>query len=331
MCRRITIFLFALVLSPSVFSQTAAAQDHQIEESPLKVTAQFSASPDADCTSGQNVVLQMHYMGTQPLRGYLVRLALTGSVTGKVLQERSIQDIRDSRETMITSGAEWTRTFCSTPKKIPGDSATLTATVDVLKFADNSIWGPAALRGSQQLIGTLDGMDFIEKTTELKKFVSPIQPQQGPLPAGDMESQTIGPLKFDSGVWHDDRRQDMLAVEVTNESTKPIRGYLFTTTFLDPNTGMRIRRVSTKELETQGNPSEYLAPGSAWVADPRKFSHLPDGTLAGYKITLDLVVFADGSIFGPIESRESDEVLGMFRGIDATNGVSQEALAAKER
>ncbi len=146
----------------------------------------------------------------------------------------------------------------------------------------------------------------------------------------DIESQTLGPLRIESGVWRDERGQDMLAVEVTNESVKPIRGYLLTTSFLDPATGNRIRRFSTKELDTSGNPSDYLAPGSAWVADPRKFSHLPDGTLASYKIAVDLVVFADGSTFGPKKSQESDEVLGMFDGIDAANLLNREGAAARD-
>jgi hypothetical protein len=53
------------------------------------------------------------------------------------------------------------------------------------------------------------------------------------------------------------------------------------------------------ELETHGNPSDYLAPGSTWIADPRQFLHLADGTPASYKMTPDLVVFADGSTFVP--------------------------------
>jgi hypothetical protein len=52
---------------------------------------------------------------------------------------------------------------------------------------------------------------------------------------------------------------------------------------------------------------------------------LPDGTLASYKISVDLVAFADGSIFGPKKSAESDEVLGMLRGIDAANDSSRDA------
>lgn len=184
--------------------------------------------------------------------------------------------------------------------------------------------GPAARRESHQLIGTLDGMDFMAKTTELERFVSPIPPQQGPLPVENVESQTIGPLKIKSGVWLDERGKQMLAVDVTNESSVPIRGYLLTTSFFRSRHWARIRRVSTKQLEIHGNPSDYLAPGSTWVAGPRKFSYLPDGTLASYKISVDLVVFADGSTFGPKKSQESDEVLGMFDGIDAANRMRQE-------
>lgn len=208
---------------------------------------------------------------------------------GKTLNPEILEEPRSLRAPEILGGQEWTRIICSVPTKVLRDPSTLSAKIDVLKFADGSIWGPAALRESHQLIGKLDGMDFIEKDTELKKFVSPISPERGPLPRDATESQTIGPLRFDSGIWRDERGQDKLAVQVTNESDSPIRGYVFTTTFFDPEHGATIRRVSTKELETQGDPSRYLAPHQAWVADPRKFSYLPDGSIARYKITLDLL------------------------------------------
>ncbi|MGA2427080.1 MAG: hypothetical protein ABSH13_01130 [Candidatus Acidiferrum sp.] len=322
-----TVFALAVVLGPVAAQQAAAAQDDHLVSSSLNVTTQFSYDLAVDCQSGEGLVVQLRYTGAQALRGYLVRLALADSSTGKSLGELSLQEIRDSRQPMIPAGAEWARNVCTIPKKIAGSPTSVTATVDVLKFADGSIWGPAARRESHQLIGTLDGMDFIGKTTELERFVSPILPQQGPLPVENVESQTIGPLKIKSGVWLDERGKEMLAADVTNESSVPIRGYLFTTSFFDPTTGTRIRRASTKQLETHGNPSDYLAPGATWVADPRKFSYLPDGTLASYKITVDLVVFADGSTFGPKRSQESDEVLGMFDGIDTAKRISQEVSA----
>ena len=142
-----------------------------------------------------------------------------------------------------------------------------------------------------------------------------------------METQTIGPLKIESGVWHDERGQDMIAVDVTNESSTPIRGYLMTTSFFDPSTGARIRRFSTKELKTQGNASDYLAARSYLGRRPAEVFVFVRRDFASYKMNLDLVVFADGSTFGPKKSRESDEVLGMFHGIDAANLAASEASA----
>ena len=321
---RISAFLLASTLAPLAFLQASAAQDRP-EPSPLNVGARFSTDADSNCKTGDGVTLQLHYTGRQALRGYVVRLAFADLAAGRVVQEQTFEEIRDTHEPMIESGAEWTRTICSTAKKSPAEPTTVMTSIDVLKFADNSIWGPAALPESHQLIGALDGMDFITKSTELKKFVSPILPQQGPLPAQDVVSQMAGPLKIESGVWRDERNQDMLAADVTNESNTPIRGFVVTESFYDPSTGVRIRRVTTKELETQGNPSNYLAPGATWIVDPRKFSHGPDGSLARYRIALDLVVFADGSTFGPKRSAESDEMLGMFRGIDAANGLVRDA------
>lgn len=324
------IFLQIVILSLFAGSQNLAAQDKQAAAPPLRVTTQGLLGLDRGCKTGEGLIVQLHYTGEKPLRGYVLTFDSADSGARKPLSDEILEEVRGLREQVI-SGQEWTRIICSVPKKTLGDPTTLSAKIDVLKFEDGSIWGPAALRESHQLIGKVDGMDFIEKATELKKFVSPILPEQGPLPDGKVESQKIGPLRFDSGIWRDDRGQDKLAVEVTNESETPVRGYLFTTTFFDPNSGTTIRRVSTKELETQGKPSGYLAPGQTWVADPRKFSYLPDGSLASYKITLDLVVFADGSISGPMKSQESAEVLGMFDGIDDAKRTSRGATGNEER
>jgi hypothetical protein len=331
MTPRMIACVFVMVLGLFVFSRTVSAQqDANLQPSPLVVTTQFSSGLGGDCKTGEGLIVQMYYTGTQPLRGYLVRFDLADATTGKVLQKQILQEIRDAHEPMIAGGTEWTRTVCSMAKKMLGDSIAVTARVDVLKFADSSVWGPLALRESHQLVGALDGMDFIAKTTELERFVSPILPERGPAPVEGIQTQTIGPLRIESGVWRDEDGQEMMAVEVTNASDTPIRGYLFSTSFFDPATGMRIRRFSTKELETHGNPSDYLAPGSSWIADPRRFSHLADGSPAPYTINLDLVVFADGSTFGPKKSPESDEVLGMFRGIDAANLAGRKTSANNE-
>jgi hypothetical protein len=331
-----TLLLFVLALGSFALALNAAAQEEKtkVEIPPLSVTAEVSTAPGAECNGGRGLVAHFHYVGAQQLRGYLVEFAFFDKATRypirkqpiqgvrnprETIETRTFQEARNSREPMIADGAEWTRTVCSIPETRPGQALAVQSRVDVLKFVDGSLWGPASLPESHQLIGTIDGMDFSVKATDLLRYVSPILPRGGPVPVEDIQFQTIGPLRIETGTWHEENGTALAALEAANVGTAPIRGFVFATIFFDPKTGAKLRSVTTKELETQGIPSHYLLPGATWVAGPRKFSYLADGTRASYKITLDLVVFADGSTFGPKKGRESDEVLGMLHGIDSVN------------
>jgi hypothetical protein len=328
-----TLLLLSLALGPLVLARNAAAQEEKtkVEIPPLSVTSEVSTALGTECDAGKGLVAHFHYVGSQPLRGYLVEFGFFDQATRYPIQKpsiqgararietRTIQEVRNSHEPMIADGAEWTQTVCSIPETRPRQTLAVQARVDVLKFVDGSLGGPASLPESHQLIGTIDGMDFSVKTTDLLRYVSPILPQGGPVPMEDIQFQTIGPLRIETGTWYEENGTALAALEATNVGTVPIRGFVFATIFFDPSSGAKLRSVTTKELETQGIPSHYLLPGATWVAGPRKFSYLADGTRASYKITLDLVVFADGSTFGPKKGRESDEVLGMLRGIDSVN------------
>ena len=109
-----TLLLFALALGPFMPALNAVAQDEKIkiEVRPLSVTAQFSTAPVADWNSGNGLIVQFHYVGTKPLRAYLVSLAPAYSDAVKALTKQTIQEVRDSREPIV-NGAEWTRTICS--------------------------------------------------------------------------------------------------------------------------------------------------------------------------------------------------------------------------
>lgn len=237
---------------------------------------------------------------------------------------------------MIRPGDAWTRSVCvptggvdrkdASPSAFAQNSGLVTPSVDVLKFADGSNWGPKDLPQSSRLLGTFDGVDFIadadgletknaKNLRDIQYYISPIPPERAPLGVQDLRTQSIGPLTFTSGIWRDEKGVDFLAVDATNNTDRAIRGYVFTEIFVDPSTGSRLRRVATKQLAIRENPSEYLVPGATWTAGRRKFSHLPDGTLAAYKIVLDFVVYADGGTYGPKRSSESDELLGMIDGI----------------
>lgn len=334
MSPKVLVFVTAAVVGPFVCLQSTSAQDKQGKKDqprPLSVTAEFSTSLGTECPGGEGLVAHLHYSGEKPLRGYLAEVAAGSdhSMDGIGLHFHTLQEARDSREP-IANGADWTRTVCWRLGVPKGDFLGASATIDVLKFDDGSIWGPARLAESHELIGMIDGMDFRVKTTDLLKFVSPIPPDQGPHPLEEIQFQKIGPLRFETGIWREADGTEMLAAEATNVGATPIRGYVFTESFFDPVKGNRLRQVTTKELETQGNSSDFLAPGATWAAGARKFSRSADGTLARYTITLDLVVFADGSRYGPKRSQESDEVLGMLRGIDAA-GLANQGVTAKPK
>ena len=325
------IFLFTVAATSFFGPHAVAAQNKQDAHPLLQVTTQGLLGLDRSCKTGEGLIVQLHYSGTKALRGYLLTFNGLDDGAGENIGDGILEEAHSLREPQILGGQDWTRIICRVPPKVLKDPTSLSAKVDVLKFADGSIWGPGSLIESHELIGKIDGMDFIDGSTELKKFVSPILPGQAPTADGIIESQTIGPLKFDSGTWRDERGRDKLVVRVTNVSDSAIRGYLFTITFFDPQSGATIRRVSTKELETQGDPSGYLAPGLTWAADSRRFSYLADGSLAKYRFTLDLVVFANGSIAGPLHSQESAEVLGMFSGIDDANRARHASIGGGKR
>jgi hypothetical protein len=324
MSPRPALLLFLLAVPFSSSQITGAQQDPpkgapKPADQPLAVTAELSTTPAPECGSSQALLLQFHYSGDKPLRGYLVRLvALNAAHRAPV--EQTVHEIRDSRDQMIVPGADWTRTVCSSISLAPSQS--VTTIVDFLKFPDGSAWGPMHLPESHELIGVMDGQDFAVKTTDLERYVSPLSPDTTPIPEEHLQFQTIGPLRFLSGIYHDPKNKECLAVEATNAGDAPIRAFVFTESFFDSATGARLRRVATKKLETHGNSTHYLLPGGTWLCDTRKFSYSSDGSLANYRITLDFVVFADGSTYGPKQSRESDEVLGMLRGIDAQSNPS---------
>lgn len=318
------LFLFFLVL-PFTSSQIAGAQQDPPKgtlkpiDQPLAVTTELSATSVPEGGSSQALLLQFHYSGDKPLRGYLIRLLASDSANHAPV-EQTFHEIRDSRDQMSVPGSDWTRTVCSSIGLAPSQS--VTTIVDILKFPDGSAWGPMHLPESHELIGVMDGQDFSVKTTDLERYVSPLSPDTTPVPEEHLQFQTIGPLRFLSGIYRDPKGKECLAVEASNAGDVPIRAYVFIESFFDSVNGNRLRRVATKKLETHGDFTHYLQPGATWLSDVRKFSYSSDGSLADYTIILDFVVFADGSTYGPKQSRECDEVLGMLRGIDAQSNPS---------
>jgi len=182
MAPRSALFLSSVILAAGLNVSVVLAQDDKPVPSPLEVNVESAPGMTGDCKVDSGVVAHLRYNGTQPLRGYLVQFFFIDPASGKTVQQQTLEEIRDTREPMIAPGAEWTRPLCIAKKQSSDNAMKVTTSVGVLKFADNSVWGPMDLRESNQLVGRLDGIDFMAKPTRLERFVSPILPQQGPLP-----------------------------------------------------------------------------------------------------------------------------------------------------
>jgi hypothetical protein len=327
------VLLGAIVPMGSAFAQTSSYSPVEFN-SLIRTTAYMTDVPSASCST-EALQVQTVYVGMRPLRGFVVLLHLKDPRTGEILSDPKgwnfpVQETVLPGQSLITTGDERTSTICRPPKSASINSQEITATVDVLLFSDGPIAGPIESRISSMLVGQFDGMDFLNGTSKIEKYVSPAAQSaaakaQSPESETRGEPQAIGPLVLTPVIQHDEPGSDELVVEATNSSSQAIRGYVFKMSFFDANTGSFIRSVTTKEIETRGDPSKFLAPDGTWTSGPVKFSRSLDGSMASYKISLDLVVFANGALFGPRKSSESTEALGILRGIDLAKQLNPQS------
>jgi hypothetical protein len=80
----------SLLLSSLIACQPTilSAQDDPENPSPLQITTDFSYSL-AGCKSGEGLQVQFHYTGTQPVRGYVIKLSFADPQTGKIFQQQA--------------------------------------------------------------------------------------------------------------------------------------------------------------------------------------------------------------------------------------------------
>jgi hypothetical protein len=341
MTQPVASVLFACLVAIPVLAQKIATGNNAAQNSPLSVTAVFEKAAIGGCDSAPAIGLQMRYEGTRPLRGYVIELTMASVEQKKLVPypatdapaapfDRIIERaITSPSENLIQPGDQWTTTVCGVPQdmaEIPTDAV---PRVDVLKFADATIWGGASLPQSNEMLGMFEGIDFITSSSREQGAVTPIIASAGAeTPEGQREeTQVLGTLAFTPTVERDPSGKDVIVVETRNQGEKIVRGYVYTLHFVDPN-GRQLRQVTTKQIESHGDAAAYLAPGAIWLAPARKASLLDDGSPAQCKISLDLVLFADGSTQGPAMSRESHELVGIARGIDLAKGIRGTTPAA---
>jgi hypothetical protein len=101
-----------------------------------------------------------------------------------------------------------------------------------------------------------------------------------------------------------------LFMTIRNVSGRSIQGFVYQTVFTDPSTGERLMCCSSHSEYKQPSLGVALAPGRS--TDAPKPYHLPltqSGSAAQYSFTVDLVVFDDGSTWGPGQLTASKQFL----------------------
>lgn len=110
-----------------------------------------------------------------------------------------------------------------------------------------------------------------------------------------------------------------------NVSTQPIRGYVIDIQFKDA-TGKSLGDIvrSAMKISKDGEPL-YLLPGqSEQDHKPVPIKVDASGAPGSHGTVLDLVVFADGTTWGPGKTPQAAKLRGMIKGADAAKSLSKD-------
>jgi hypothetical protein len=330
--RGILLVALCCVIYFPAFGQNSTNQNSTTDSangggSPFSVAITPATQADYDeCSAGgfvgkmQVVGLDMRNNGDKPLRGYVLAVWYHDEGSRYVQHQTVTKLIRPS-EPVIMPGSQWHSAACGLSKG--ADLNDPKAQVDLLMYEDGETWGPVELAESNRFDGVSIGMNFAAGEDNVERgYVSATptnaDPTGEPVPVTDKTS----PLKFFASNDRDDHGNLVVDVEATNEGNVPVAGYEYAITFYDRETHDAIKSVTTKALETHGYPADYLQPGETWTSGGRKIPACANGEPATYAVTLDAVVFADGTVMGPQRSREALELVGMIQGIGAIKMAS---------
>jgi hypothetical protein len=316
------VALVCFVVIPS-FGQSSNSENASNEgSSPFEVSIVPTMQADYDACSGPGFIgkttvvgLAMKNTSDKALRGYVVAVWYhdTGS---RMVTHATMSKLIHPGEPMIQPGAEWHATACGLSKG--ADLEDPKAQVDFLMYADGDTWGPVELVESNHLDGVSIGMNFAAGGDDQQRgYVTPtaVVPEMVGTPILNLGAPL--PLKFFGKMDRDDAGNLLLVVQATNTGDVPVIGYYYTITFYDRDTHDAVKSVGTKTMETQGKSEDYLLPGSTWASGGRKIPASANGEPDTYTVKLDTVVLGDGTVIGPRQSREGDELVGIVEGIGA--------------
>jgi hypothetical protein len=105
-----------------------------------------------------------------------------------------------------------------------------------------------------------------------------------------------------------------LFMTVQNISTRGIQGYVFETTFTDPASGEPVEHRSHSSYK-QPSLGVGIAPGAKQEeVKPYPMRITANGVPANYSFTVDLVIFDDGTTWGPAKTKAGKQLLSRIQG-----------------
>jgi hypothetical protein len=120
---------------------------------------------------------------------------------------------------------------------------------------------------------------------------------------------------IDTQVWQGFKEGPGLFMTVQNVSGRGIQGCAFETIFTDPASGERVGPHRSHSAYKQPSLGVALAPGSKQEV-PKTYP-LPitaSGVQSSYSFNIDLVVFEDGTTWGPGKSPSAKHLLSQIQG-----------------
>ena len=119
---------------------------------------------------------------------------------------------------------------------------------------------------------------------------------------------------IDPQVWSGFKDGPALFMTVQSTSARGIQSYVFETTFTDPASGERVEHRS-HSTHKQSSLGVALAPGAKQdVGKPYPVPITAHGVPTNYSFTVDLVIFDDGTTWGPAKTIAAKQLLSRIQG-----------------
>jgi hypothetical protein len=120
---------------------------------------------------------------------------------------------------------------------------------------------------------------------------------------------------IDTQVWQGSREGPGLFMAARNISGRGIRGYAFETIFTDAGSGERVGPRMSHSTYKEPQLGVALTPGAQQdLVKPYSVPITESGIPAIYSFNIDLVVFEDGSTWGPGKTQAARQLLSRIQG-----------------